>query len=135
MSTSYQNTFLQGLSKNEIRIIEEHLKKQTIDSEENKDSKLFKILTSDSTKEFTESELEMLTDSKGTALRALRSRLFDKATEALIQDTYISDPYQFNPNDRVVFALRKKFLIYKILYPTYRKDGTQILLELLAKTG
>jgi tetratricopeptide (TPR) repeat protein len=134
MATSYQTGFIQSLNPNEIRVIEEHLQKSTTvgnPSEENKDLKLFKALASNPDKTFLEEDLSSIMGSTDGALRVLKSRMFDKVLEALTHDNHILNIDQFNEFDSIIFSLKKKLLIFKIVYRSLNQRKVAMAFELL----
>jgi tetratricopeptide (TPR) repeat protein len=112
-------------------VIEGHLQRTNIIVDDNKDLKLFRAFSSNPEKSFTEIELLAITGSTGTALRVLKSRLFDKIKEALTHDTNILNEDLFNEIDRTIFKLTKDFLFFRISIRSHTEKKTEALAVLL----
>jgi hypothetical protein len=118
MATSYITDFIQNLSLEEVKIVKEYVYKsgEKSASNGNKVGKLLDILVSDPDKQYTDKELSALLSSSIATMRVLKSRLFDKAKEALVTDKHLENTRVFNYKERVVFILKKRILLIKSLH-------------------
>jgi hypothetical protein len=136
MATSYITDFIQSLSSEEIKIVKEYVyrsnSRQVLG--ENKLEKLFDTLVSNPEKKYTDKELSGILESNAGAVRVLKSRLFDKAKEALVFDHHFENPLVFNHRERIILTLKKKILLAKSLYRTLNQRRVETLNVLLTET-
>jgi hypothetical protein len=124
------------LSTEEIKIVREYVYRSNNRPilGENKIEKLFDILVKDPEKKFTDKELSDILESNAGALRVLKSRLFEKAKEAMIFDKHFENPLVFNDREQIVFTLKKQILFIKSLFRTLNQGRAETINVLLAET-
>ncbi|MGQ0827541.1 MAG: tetratricopeptide repeat protein [Bacteroidota bacterium] len=133
MANFYIIKFIQNLSTVEISIIREHLKNiRTLFPSENKEIKevkFFEYLMANKYKSIT--DIDIAKEIQTTDVRHLKHNLYNKVTEALIFDKYISNSDTFNEYDIISFRLKKKLLLFKIQLRVLNQGKTEALNELL----
>jgi tetratricopeptide (TPR) repeat protein len=136
MAALYITDFIQSLSSEEVKIVREYVYKsnEKVSSNENKIGKLLDILVKDPDKQYTDIELSSILASNSSTLRVLKSRLFDKAKEALVSDKHFENTGIFNHRERTVFILKKRVLLIKSLYRTQSQRRIQNTVALIFET-
>ncbi|MGQ0827537.1 MAG: hypothetical protein ACT4ON_03975 [Bacteroidota bacterium] len=134
MANTHINQFIQNLSENEIKLVEEHLQKlkplfNNESDEEIKYLTVFKLLTTNKNKIFTDDEI--LKHVPSGRIAALKTNLYQKVLEAFSFDKHISNTGIFNEYDSISFILKKRLLIFKILLRSSNQGKTEALHELL----
>jgi hypothetical protein len=131
MATADNFEIIKHLSKQEQLIVSEYLKKfKPIGLNKNSDYKeesLFEILIAE--KNISDSELSKRLGVK--RIDMLKTNLFSKITEALIQDKFITNSDIFSKNDQNTYKLKKQILAIRILYRNLTRDKTNSILKLL----
>jgi tetratricopeptide (TPR) repeat protein len=135
MATSYITDFIQSLGPEEVKIVKEYVYKSNEKSASNgnKIGKLLDILVNDPDKEFMDRELSSFLASNTSTLRVLKSRLFDKAKEALVFDKHFENTRIFNYRERTVFILKKRILLIKSLYRNQSQKRIQNTIALISE--
>ncbi len=117
MAKSHIINFIQSLSTDEIKVAEDYLFKSfstaKTNLEESKEIKLFKYILNNREKDISDSEISETTGT--THPSSLKTRLYEKVTEALTLDKHIFNTELFVENDQVIFKLKKRLLIFRIL--------------------
>ena len=133
MANPYINQLVQSLSSNEIKIVEDYFQKLKPLFEngdgELKELKLFKLLTNNKDKIIDDAEIVEKTQTARANM--LKNNLLDKVFEALTFDKHITNTAIFNENDIIAFTLKKKLLVFKILFRSLNQGKTEALYELL----
>ncbi len=65
--------------------------------------------------------------------RKLKSRLFQRVLDALIQDVYIANDERIGELDHLIVRLKRKMLAFRVLYRNRDKDFTDVLNHLLSE--
>lgn len=134
MATTYINQLIQNLSGSEIKIIEDYFQKLKPlfggnEGDELKELKLFKLLTAN--KNVVISDAEILEKTQTARVNMLKNNLLEKVFEALTFDKHITNTNIFNEYDIITFRLKKKLLVFKILFRSLNQGKTEALYEVL----
>ena len=137
MATSHITQFIQSLNFEEIKIVKEYVYKSNT-SKDNKISQLFKIVTENNDRKIDDLELIKLLKSNAGAIRVLKSRLFEKVKDALIQNKHFENPQIFNEREKIVFQLKREVLFAKSISRILdhnRFETLNLLLNEIIATG
>lgn len=129
--------FIQSLNEKEIQVIDDHIQSIYLlsgsnSTDDSKQLKLFRFITSNKDKVLTDSEL---TKHVGTAnLASLKYLLSEKIYDALLLNKHIQNKAVFSPREQIVFTLKKKILLIKSLFRTLNQGRIETVNFLLAET-
>ena len=135
MANHHIITFIQSLTDIEIKIVEEHLHKSqplfaTDKNTVSKEFRLFKYIISNKTISITDDDI--LKEIPTKDISNLKKDLYDKVIEPLTFDKYITNSAIFNDNSILIFKLKKKLLVFRILLHSQnqkRIEATEHLLN------
>nr|MBA3706208.1 hypothetical protein [Bacteroidota bacterium] len=97
-----------------------------------KDLKLFLLLTNKNN-EITSNILCKELNCTISSLHTLKSRLYQKITEALTSDKHITNTEVFDKRDIISFTLRKKLLFFRISLRSLNQEKTETLFKVLGE--
>jgi len=132
MAKEHIVSFIQSLNDHEIKTAEDHILKVLsackANSNESKQLVLFRYITANRDEKNSESSIIKITGTKNIA--SLKLRLYETVTEALIlgKNTYND---QFSERDQVLFKLKKKLLLFRILFRSLNQKRIEKLYSLI----
>lgn len=117
MANNHIISFIQSLSVTETKIVDDYLQKsQPLISDEakivTKEYEFFKFIISNKSISISDEDIHNAFEIKD--LSNLKINLYNKVLEAFTFDKYISNPL-FNDNSKLIFKLKKKILVLRIL--------------------
>lgn len=119
MSNSHIINFIKSLNSEELRISKKYICSDT------KISKLLTLLTSEI--EISNTSLSKKIGCSTESLRVLKSRLFEKIKEALLDDENFQSQILFSEREKLVFYLKKKVLLAKYLCRTINQNRIETI--------
>ena len=134
MANNHIISFIQSLSDLEIKIVEEHLQNSQPLFAEGKSSiskelLFFKYIISNKSIDITDEDILKAIPSKD--LSNLKKDLYDKVLEALTFDRHISNSTIFNDNSILIFQLKKKLLLLRVLMHSRNQKRIEAIEHLL----
>ncbi|MBA3706549.1 MAG: hypothetical protein H0W84_11830 [Bacteroidetes bacterium] len=135
MANAHITNFVSSLNKHEIKVAERYIKHSISGSDtpdDRKDLKLFLLLTNKNNK-ITSNTLCKGLNCTISSLHALKSRLYQKITEALTSDKHITNTEMFDKLDIISLTLRKKLLFIRISLRSLNQEKTETLFKLLSE--
>jgi hypothetical protein len=135
MAKHYVITFIQSLSPKEVRVVEDHISSVSAlsgSSDESKQLKLFKLIAE--SKDPIIDEKEILKKVGTSNLSSLLYHLSDKIQDALLLTKHLQNSDIFDEREQIVFDLKKKILLIKVLYRTLNQGKTETIDTLLQET-
>lgn len=135
MSNIHIDRFIQSLSPKEIRVIEDHISNVTALSgnpDESKQLKYFRHILYCKGKNIDQKDLIEVVGSSN--LSSLKYHLTEKIYDALLLSKHIQNEDFFSEREQIVFALKKKILLVKILYRTLNQGRSETIDFLLNET-
>jgi tetratricopeptide (TPR) repeat protein len=132
MARNHVINLIQSLNSKEQRIVKDYISSIAVlarNSEDSKQMKLIKALSYPSSKELTEIELAKMIGSKNFS--SLLYHISEKIYDALLLSKHIQNAEIFDAREQIVFSLKKKILLVKILYRTLNQGKTQAIEHLL----
>lgn len=134
MSNIHLDRFIQSLSPKEIRVIEDHISSISALSgnpDESKQLKYFRHVLESKGKEINPKEISSVGSSN---LSSLKYHLSEKIYDGLLLSKHIQNEELFSEREQVLFSLKKKILLIKILYRTLNQGRTETIDILLQET-
>lgn len=128
--------FIQSLNEKEVQVIDDYIQSIYLlsgsNTEESKQIKLFRYITSNKDKLLTDSELSkhVLTAN----LASLKYLLSEKIYDALLLSKHIENKAVFNQREQIVFGLKKKILLIKALFRTLNQGRIETVNFLVMET-
>jgi tetratricopeptide (TPR) repeat protein len=128
--------FIQSLNEKEIQVIDDHIQSIYLlsgsNTNESKQLKLFRFITSNKDRALTDAELSRHVSTPNLA--SLKYLLSEKIYDALLLNKHIENKAVFNLREQTVFTLKKKILLIKSLYRTLNQGRVETVNALLTET-
>jgi tetratricopeptide (TPR) repeat protein len=128
--------FIQSLNEKEIQVIDDHIQSIYLlsgsNTNESKQLKLFRFITSNKDRALTDVELSKHVSTPNLA--SLKYLLSEKIYDALLLSKHIENKTIFSPKEQVTLSLKKKIILVKSLSRTQNQGRIETINFLLAET-